>query len=134
MRPVPRLDATGLIVSDVKASVAFYRLLGLDFPDDAEGHVEAALPGGFRVMLDTEETIRSFDPGWSPPAGGHRSSLAFLCDSPSEVDEMYRTLLDAGGRAHKAPWDAFWGQRYALVEDPDGHVVDLFAPLDTAAA
>jgi hypothetical protein len=27
------------------------------------------------------------------------------------------------------PWDAFCGQRYAEVEDPDGNVVDLFAPL-----
>jgi len=34
-----------------------------------------------------------------------------------------------GHRAHKAPWDAFWGQRYAQVLDPDGNSVDLFAPL-----
>lgn len=25
---------------------------------------------------------------------------------------------------------AFWGQRYAVVRDPDGNDVDLFAPLD----
>jgi uncharacterized glyoxalase superfamily protein PhnB len=28
-----------------------------------------------------------------------------------------------------APWDAFWGQRYATVLDPDGNSVDLFAAL-----
>jgi hypothetical protein len=27
------------------------------------------------------------------------------------------------------PWDAFWGQRYAVVHDPDGNGVDLLAPL-----
>ncbi|MFL6036949.1 MAG: glyoxalase, partial [Gaiellaceae bacterium] len=27
------------------------------------------------------------------------------------------------------PFDAFWGQRYATVVDPDGNAVDLFAPL-----
>jgi uncharacterized glyoxalase superfamily protein PhnB len=27
------------------------------------------------------------------------------------------------------PWDAFWGQRYAVVHDPDGNGVDLFCPL-----
>ena len=41
-------------------------------------------------------------------------------------------LLAAGGRGHLAPWDAFWGQRYAVVLDPDGNVVNLFAPLDPA--
>jgi catechol 2,3-dioxygenase-like lactoylglutathione lyase family enzyme len=29
----------------------------------------------------------------------------------------------------KEPYDAFWGQRYANVADPDGNAVDLFAPL-----
>jgi uncharacterized glyoxalase superfamily protein PhnB len=30
------------------------------------------------------------------------------------------------------PWDAFWGQRYALLRDPDGVEVNLYAPLETA--
>ena len=135
---MPRLDAIGLIVSDLEASVAFYRLLGLEFPVEVDpeghGHVEAALPGGLRLMLDTVETIHSFDPKWAPPAGGHRSSLAFLCDSPSDVDDQFRRLVAAGARPSLEPWDAFWGQRYAEVVDPDGHVVHLFARLDPAAA
>jgi uncharacterized glyoxalase superfamily protein PhnB len=80
-------------------------------------------------MLDTEETIRSFDPDWQPPSGGHRVALAFRCDSPAEVDETYQRLLSAGGTGHKEPWDAFWGMRYAQVRDRDGNVVDLFADL-----
>lgn len=93
------------------------------------GHVEATLPGGLRFTLDAEESIRSFDPEWSPPAGGHRLALAFLCDSPEEVDRAYRELAELGAGGYKEPWDAFWGQRYAQVKDPDGNVVDLFAPL-----
>ena len=126
-----RLDAIGLVVADLEASIAFYRKLGLAFDDaDAEhGHVEAAGPGGLRVMLDTEESVRSFDPDWSPPERGQRMALAFLLDSPAEVDALYKELIEAGHRGHKEPWDAFWGQRYAQVVDPDGNVVDLFAPL-----
>jgi hypothetical protein len=30
---------------------------------------------------------------------------------------------------HLEPWDAFWGMRYAVVFDPDGRPVDLFAVL-----
>ena len=87
------------------------------------------MPGGVRFMLDTEETVRSFAPDWTPPSGGQRTTLAFLCDSPADVDRLYGELVDAGGEAYREPWDAFWGQRYAEVKDPDGNVVDLFAPL-----
>lgn len=119
-------------MSDIPTAIDFYSHLGLEFPDNPDaaghGHVEAPLPGGLRLMLDTEELIRSFDPQWTPPSEGHRVALAFLCDSPQDVDRMYRELIEAGGRSRKEPWDAFWGQRYAQVADPDGSIVDLFAP------
>lgn len=128
----PRLDAVGLVVSDMAASLAFYRRLGLDIPEGAESapHVEAVLPGGPRVLFDTEDTIRSFDPGWKRPEGGDRVGLAFVCDSPAEVDKLYEELVGAGHRGHLAPWDAVWGQRYAVVLDPDGAGVSLFAGQD----
>jgi uncharacterized glyoxalase superfamily protein PhnB len=126
----PQLDAFGLVVEDMSRSLAFYRQLGLDLPPEAdrEPHVEAALPGGLRVLWDTVETIRSFDPEWQPPSGGNRIGLAFRCDSPADVDATYETLVALGYDGHKAPWDAFWGQRYATLHDPDGNGVDLFAP------
>ncbi|WP_327233774.1 VOC family protein [Streptomyces sp. NBC_01317] len=125
----PRLDATCLIVSDLAASLAFYRLLGLDIPADADTapHVEVQLPGGTRVLWDTEDTVRSFDPGFTAPKGAGRIGLAFLCDSPAEVDATYASLTAAGHRGHLKPWDAVWGQRYAVVLDPDGCEVSLFA-------
>jgi catechol 2,3-dioxygenase-like lactoylglutathione lyase family enzyme len=130
---VPRLDVVGIIVSDLRRAIEFYRRLGLQFPDELDpmghGHVEATLPGGMRFTLDTEESIRSFDPGWSRPSGRQRVSVAFRCDSPAEVDRLYREATNRGGSAQKDPWDAFWGQRYAQVRDPDGAVIDLFAPL-----
>ena len=128
----PRVDAIGLVVADMSRSLSFYRRLGLDFPDGAESepHVEAQLAGGLRLLLDTVETIRSFDPQWRPPkGGGPKTALAFACDSPAEVDKVYADLVAAGYEGHKEPWDAFWGQRYAMIHDPDGNGVDLFAPL-----
>ena len=130
-RMTPRFDAIGLVVSDMAASVSFYRRLGFVFPEGAEEqpHVEAELPGGIRLLLDTEETVRSFHAGWRPPSGGSRASLALLCGSPSEVDAVYGELVDAGYHGELKPWDAFWGQRYAVLHDPDGNGVDLFARL-----
>ncbi|MDO0910738.1 VOC family protein [Streptomyces sp. DT2A-34] len=127
----PRFDAIGLVVSDMAASVAFYRRLGFAFLDGAENepHAEAELPGGLRLLLDTETTVRSFHPEWQPPTGGGRHSLALRCADPGEVDAVYEELVGAGYHGELKPWDAFWGQRYASVQDPDGNGVDLFAPL-----
>ncbi|MES4904776.1 MULTISPECIES: VOC family protein [unclassified Streptomyces] len=127
-----RFDAIGLVVTDLAASLAFYRRLGLDIPADADTqpHVEAVLPGGLRLMWDPVETVRSFDPDWTPSSGGSsRIGLAFACDSPADVDKTYAELVQSGVRGYKQPWDAFWGHRYATVLDPDGNGVDLFAPL-----
>ena len=130
-RPTRRFDAIGIVAADLAASVAFYRRLGLDFPEGAENqpHVEAELPGGMRLLLDTEATIRSFDPGWQAPSGGGRIGLAVLCGSAAEVDALYEELVGAGCPSELKPWDAEWGQRYACVLDPDGNGVSLFAPL-----
>jgi catechol 2,3-dioxygenase-like lactoylglutathione lyase family enzyme len=128
----PRFAVIGLVASDMAATLAFYRRLGLVFPEGAEDqpHVEAELPGGPRLAIDTEETIRSFHAGWRPPAdGGGRMSLAFGCEGPAEVDSVYEDLVGAGYHGELKPWDAFWGMRYAVVHDPDGNGVDLFAPL-----
>jgi catechol 2,3-dioxygenase-like lactoylglutathione lyase family enzyme len=126
-----RLDLIGLVVDDMARSLAFYRRLGFDLPPEADGepHVEATLPGGLRIAWDTVETVRSFDPGWAPPSGGHRVALAFACDDAAAVNATYGDLVAAGYEGHKEPWDAFWGQRYAIVLDPDGNSVDLFANL-----
>jgi uncharacterized glyoxalase superfamily protein PhnB len=128
----PRLDAFGVVVSDLPRSVAFYRTLGLDFADVDEdhGHVEAELPNGVRYMLDTEETVRSFRPDWTRETG-NQLGLALECASPDEVDEIYQRATDAGFHGEKGPWDAFWGQRYAQLQDPDGVPVDLYAALPT---
>jgi catechol 2,3-dioxygenase-like lactoylglutathione lyase family enzyme len=129
----PKLDMIGLVVDDLEASASFYRRLGIEFPDpldpEGHGHVEATLRGGIRVALDTAATVREFDPQWKPPSEGHRMGIAFLCDSPAGVDAVYKELIGDGVESYKEPWDAFWGQRYAQVKDPDGNVVDLFAPL-----
>ena len=126
-----RLDMIGIVVEDMGRSLAFYRELGIELPEDADGrpHVETKLPGGLRLAWDTEETIRSFEPDWQPPSGGQRIGLAFLLDSPADVDATYERLVSLGYDGHKAPWDAPWGQRYALVRDPDGNAVYLFCPL-----
>lgn len=128
-----KLDAVGIVVTDLARAVKFYRLLGAPFEAGAEdsehGHAEATLAGGMRLMLDTEEEMRKFDPSWKRGSGSPAAALAFNCGTPKEVDELYAKAMTAGARNHKDPFDAFWGQRYAQVRDPDGNGVDLYASL-----
>jgi uncharacterized glyoxalase superfamily protein PhnB len=124
---VPQLDAIGIVSSDMRRSVAFYGLLGIEFPE-GNGHIEATLPNGLRLMLDSEDVMRSFRSDWSRTTG-NQLALAFACDSPEAVDEVYARVVAAGFDGDKEPWDAFWGHRYAQLRDPDGVQVDLFAPL-----
>ena len=128
---MPNLNAIGIAVAEMAASIRFYRLLGLDVPETPdEGHVDTFLPNGVRFMLDSEEVIRSFLPDWSRN-NGNQISLALECASPSEVDEIYARVTSAGFEGEKEPWDAVWCQRYALLGDPDRVRVNLYAPLGT---
>ena len=128
------LNAVGIVVGDLKRAVNFYRTLGVPFEpgveDSEQGHAEAKLEGGFHLMVDTEATMREFDPAWQRGSGSPAATLAFGCASPEEVDQLYAQALKAGGREHKAPWDAFWGMRYAQLRDPDGNAIDLYANLE----
>ena len=80
---MPQLNAIGIVASDLGRSIRFYRLLGLEVPETPdEAHIDTFLPNGVRLMLDTEDTVRSFDPEWSR-ATGNQLALAFECAGPN---------------------------------------------------
>ena len=120
-----------IFANDVHRSIAFYRLLGLPVPEPEgpDPHVDVELPGGTRLSFDAEGTITGMHPDWTPPTSAGRVALAFGLDTPDEVDAMFERLTQAGYSGSLQPYDAPWGQRYATVLDPDGNLVDLFAPL-----
>src|SRR4051812_28147707 len=124
----PRLAVISIITNDMTAAVAFYEACGLLLsgggPDEPHSEFSGA---GIAVMLDTREIATAIDPDWRPPSGGHAMALAFDCGTPDEVDATFDRMVAAGAGIAKKPWDAFWGQRYAVITDPDGNPVDLFA-------
>jgi uncharacterized glyoxalase superfamily protein PhnB len=126
---MPQMNAIGITCADMRRSMQFYRLLGLELPEEpGDDHVEATMTNGTRLMFDSEDVIRSFLPDWRR-TDGNQVALAFECATPAEVDEIYARVVAAGFEGEKEPWDAFWGQRYALLGDPDGVRVNLFAAL-----
>lgn len=129
------LDAIGVVVEDLDRAREFYRHLGLEIAADPEGHghAEVELAGGIRLMFDTVATMHEFDKEWARGTGSPTATFAFSFDSPAEVGAKYEELLAAGATSHKEPWDAFWGQHYAVVRDPDGNELALYAALPESA-
>ncbi len=126
-----KLNAIGILCADLQASIAFYESLGLDFGDPPAdvGHVDAELDGGVRLMLDTYETAGMFKPDFEIPKGNDVMALAVEFEAPELVDATFHRLVKAGHQPSLEPFDAFWGQRYAGILDPDGNQVDLYATL-----
>ena len=120
-----------IVVSDVGKAAEFYRLLGLDVPDPWEqdgvahhiGMADAGVDIGSRAMT------QRYNPRW-----GDRSGVVMIFtvgDRPT-VDAKFNELVAAGYEAHLEPFDAFWGARYAIVNDPDGNPVGIMSPQDAS--
>jgi len=131
----PTMNSIDVVVSDLDASIAFYRRLGLEFEIDATmpEHAGCDLPNGLHLMLDAEKLTAAARPGWTRGVGSPPVFLCFGLPSSADVDRTYAEVVGAGYRGDREPWDAFWGMRYATVLDPDGNGIDLWAPLPADA-
>ena len=127
----PKLVQLNLLVEDMAASLDFYRRLGVDTPDEAGGpHAELSLPGGFSLELDKMESARLWHAGVRADQASGRVVIGFSLPSRDAVDTAYAELTAAGYQGRQAPFDAFWGGRYAIVADPSGNDVGLMSPVD----
>ena len=136
----PDLFMVDFIARDMEATIAFYRALGVAIPDNAiwrtasgRHHVDITLPGGMNVHFDSPSLAKLYNKGWTKPTGtGSRVVIGFRVASRDAVDHTHKTLSDLGHRTAQPPYDAFWGARYAIVEDPDGNHVGIMSPIDPA--
>ena len=122
------LDAIGIVSKDIKETLAFYAMFDLKFESQSEEHYEARTSSGLRLMVDSEELIKKINSAWSK-ALNRQISLCFRLDRSQDVNNLYKNIIDTGYDSIKEPWDAFWGQRYCSVADPDGNQIDIFADL-----
>ncbi len=122
-----KLKRVAIFVEQMKRALDFYRMLGLEIPESAneEHHVEVE-HNGIRLAFSTRESAQVVLDGWEEPVG-YRIELAFQFDSREALDELYRQLTVHGYIGHRGPRDTPWGERYAIVKDPDGNLISLVA-------
>jgi uncharacterized glyoxalase superfamily protein PhnB len=131
----PLLSQLNIIPRDFDTTLAFYRKLGVDFPDDANlpdsaRHATATLSNGLIFDVDNQPLARMYNAGWRRPDGSSRVLIGFSLPSREAVDKKYAELIAAGHKGCQPPYDAFWGVRYAIVSDPDGNDVGIMSPVD----
>lgn len=124
-----KINAVGVSSKNIKKTIEFYSLLGFEFedPNTKEDHVESVNNLGAKLMIDSYEFMK--EALKENPKPSNHSSFAILYESPDEVNAVAKKLSDSGYKLEIEPWDAFWGQRYCIVKDPDGYHIDLYAYL-----
>jgi catechol 2,3-dioxygenase-like lactoylglutathione lyase family enzyme len=128
--PRPRLDQINLVAADVPASVEFYRLLGIEIPEVEEGwnaHHRSSASSDGEPALDLDIDSVGFAAHWGAEGMRPGPVLGFRLASRDAVDELYERLTAAGHAGVRAPYDAFFGIRYAMVLDPGGTPVGLMS-------
>jgi catechol 2,3-dioxygenase-like lactoylglutathione lyase family enzyme len=130
----PLLNQFNLVVQGMEATLAFYRKLGLPIRDTdpawAMHHRSAVMANGFSLDFDSMQFASQWNSGWPGRAGGGMGVLGFALPSREAVAKLYADLTAAGYKSQQTPFDAFWGARYAVIEDPDGNAVGLMSPMD----
>ena len=134
------LNQINLICGDLNASIAFYRRLGVEIPDTriwrtptGAHHVSAAdeaADQAIQLEFDSAAFAQAWNVGWKDRSDlSGRIVVGFGVPSRAAVDEVFRYMVSSGYRGLQEPHDAFWGARYAIIEDPDGIAVGVMSPV-----
>jgi catechol 2,3-dioxygenase-like lactoylglutathione lyase family enzyme len=122
----PRLVNTCLITNDVKRLVGFYEpVLALKAKKTGEEYAE--FPTGVGVLaIFSKDAQEKYIPGSAEAAKNRSVVLQFRV---SDVDQEYRRLQSLVKSWVKAPTTQPWGTRSIYFRDPDGNLVDFYAPI-----
>ncbi len=129
----PKLTQVNIAVRDMDVMAGFYERLGLSMvvghPEWAAHHRSASGDDAPDIELDSVAFTSWWNEGW---AGNSGVVLGFEVPDRPAVDRLYDELTAAGATPQQAPYDAFWGARFAVVADPEGNAIAVTSPLDPA--
>ena len=133
---VKRLEHTGLTVTNLEASVAWYReMLGCEiveelyWPENGNKAVYLSLgdEGSLLELFHRAGTTKAYDPDKQMARYEH------ICVHVDDVDAAYAELVAKGAKVGTAPKPAKRHARLCIVIDPDGFRIELLQPLTAEA-
>jgi catechol 2,3-dioxygenase-like lactoylglutathione lyase family enzyme len=119
----PRFTMVVLLVEDLARSLAFYRHLGIEFPEGADERRDVGVDIGDGRTIIWTTTFAGNDPNRTPPSGGSRIMLEFFVDDYAAVDSTFAELADAGYHVVREPFVTSFEAYMCLIDDPDGNTV-----------
>ena len=113
-----------LPISQLSASVAFYKALGFRQNPQLSGEDGAAMVWNeaVQVMLVTHAKWRTFTQRPLPPAGSCGMMLSLALESRAAVDAMNEAAAAHGGQADVNPMEDHGFMYTRDLADPDGHM------------
>lgn len=131
----PVIAKINIVAKNFEETQRFYRLLGFEISEpltQPPGALHATANSEWLdFAIDNEHLARLYNAGWRGDAPKSAVMLTAYVSSRAEVDQMYAELISAGYQSKQAPYDAFWGARFAVVCDPEGNDVGLESPTNT---
>ena len=133
---MPKMIFVNLPISQLARSIDFYAALGATKNPKFSDETSACMVFSetIHVMLLTHDKYRNFTS--RPIADAHASSAALIAlsfDSRKEVNATIDRAVAAGGQADPNPKQDHGFMFGRSVQDPDGHVWEIFW-MDSAAA
>lgn len=132
-----QFDQINVVVPDVAGAARFLRSLGADVDEPetdwaewASHHVGfPASSDGFAADIDSS----AFANFWGGVPDGYVGVVLNLrAADRAAVDASFALAIELGADCLRAPYDAFWGARYAVVRAPGPIVVGVMSPADQA--
>ncbi len=127
-----------LVVAGAEAAIAFYKtalgateLMRLPSDDGVRLMHAELLVNGAKVYLHDDFPEHRGSHGETAPSALGGTSVTLHLEVP-DCDAAVKRAADAGATVTLAPWDSFWGARYAKIRDPFGHSWSFAHPLPGA--
>ncbi len=121
---MPKMIFVNLPVTDLDASMAFYKSIGFEnnahFTEDTAACM--VWSKAINVMLHTHAKWRTFTSRPIPPKTSSEVMLALPCDSRETVDAMNEAAAANGGKADINPVQDHGFMYNRNLADPDGHI------------
>lgn len=121
--------STRIITDDIKRLVHFYERLGLAAKWYTDDFAEISTPIA-TLAIGSTRTMTLFAAGAA--VGGQNRSVIIEFQVP-DVDVAYENLKSVVSEFVQQPTTQPWGNRSVLFRDPDGNLLNLFAPVTPEA-